>query len=65
MIAIYTYHDKVIRYTDVDMIREQFSLVNRHILLLKNGKYVSPKEGWISHEVKVEKESRRIGRDAD
>ena len=53
MIVLYTYTDGVIRYTDVDQIREHADY--SHILRLKGGKYVAPKYGWTAHEIKLEK----------
>ena len=53
MIVLYTYPNKVVRYTDVAQIREQ--LDKKHVLRLRSGKFITPKMGWTLHEVKAEK----------
>jgi len=55
MIVVYDYANpaKTIRYTEVAVIREQ--LDGKHVLKLKNGKWVTPRQGWIAHEVKLSK----------
>lgn len=59
MIVIYDYAnpDKTIRYTEVAMIREQ--LDGKHVLRLRNGKWVTPKVGWAHHVVKLSKQEER------
>jgi len=57
MIVIYDYPEKTIRYTEVAMIREQ--LDGKHVLRLRNGKWVTPKTGWVHHVVKLSKQEER------
>ena len=56
MIVIYEYPDKTVRYTDVAVLREQ--LDRKHVVKLRNGKYVVPKQGWTNHFVRLEKGGR-------
>ena len=51
MIVIYEYPDRKIRYTEVALIREQ--LDRKHVLRLKNGKWVTPKIGWVLHDIRL------------
>jgi len=55
--VIYDYPEKTIRYTEVAMIREQ--LDGKHVLRLRNGKWVTPKTGWVHHVVKLSKQEER------